>query len=300
MKSFRATVVVFSAAVALAGCKFPGAGDAKPPTGQVVARVGDHEVTLRDLQAEMGDETISDPKARKSAEQAALGNIVGRTILADAAREQGLDKTPDFAIQKERVYDTLLVQTLQQKVAGQVPQPTKQEGQEFVTGHPDIFSERKVFLVDQIRMSRPTDPAVLKSLEPLKTLDQVETVLKTDSIPYQRAGGSLDAVGADPRLVDQIMKLPPNEVFVIPGGNGLLVNQIRETKVIPFTGDPALDYAMKLIARQRNQETVQRSMRELMSKAAPNVKFNKDYAPPKPATASAGASQPVADAAKKP
>ncbi len=37
-----------------------------------------------------------------------------------------------------------------------------------------------------------------------------------------------------------------------------------------------------------------------MSKAAPSVQFNKDYAPPKPAAASAGARQPAADAAKKP
>lgn len=282
MISFRASVAVFAIGVALAGCKFPGTDDAKQPTGQVVARVGDHEITMRDLRAEMGTTNIPDPKARKSAEQVALSNIVGRTILANAAREQGIEKTPDFDLQKQRVYDSLLVQSLQQKVAADVPQPTRQEAQEFVNNHPDIFSERKVFMVDQIRMARPTDPALLQSLQPLKTLDQVENLLKTDKIPYQRGGGSLDAVGADPRLVDQVLKLPPNEVFVMPGANGLLVNQIRETKVIPFTGDPALDYAMKMIARQRTQETIQRAMSQLLSKAAPTVKFNKDYAPPKP------------------
>lgn len=296
MTSFRGALVAAAACVALAGCHFPGlGGDHKAPTGQVVANVDGREVTLRELNAELGTATFPDPKARKAAEQAALRNIVARIVLANTARQQGLDKTPDFALQKQRATDAVLAQALQQKLIAGVPQPTKEEAQTFVSSHPDTFLERKVFVVDQIRMPRvPTE--VLKSLEPLKTMEEIEVVLNKDSIPHQRSDATLDAVGADPRLVDFILKLPAGEVFVLPANEGLLVNRVKETKVVPFTGDAATQYATRWLARQRTQEVVSRSFNQYLTAAAAKVQFNKDYAPPKPSRAS----NPAASAAATP
>jgi peptidyl-prolyl cis-trans isomerase C len=282
MTTFRGALVAAAAGVALAGCHFPGLGGGhKAPTGQVVATVDGREVTLRELNAEMGAAAYPDPKTRKAAEQVALRNIVARIVLADAARKQGLDKTPDFALQKQRVIDTLLAQSLQQKLVAAVPQPTKEEAQNFISSHPDTFLERKMFVVDQIRMPRvPLE--VLKALEPLKTMEEIEAVLVKDNIPHQRVDATLDAVGADPRLVDFVLKLPANEVFVLPSNDGLMVNRIKETKVVPFTGDPATAYAIKWLARQRTQESVGRSFNQLLTASASKIQFNKDYAPPRP------------------
>ena len=289
MTSFRGALVAAAACVALAGCHFPGLdGGQKAPTGQVVATVDGREVTLRELNAEMGSAAYPDPKTRKVAEQQALRNIVARIVLANAARAQGLDKTPDFALQKQRAVDSVLAQALQQKLIAGVPQPTKDEAQNYVSSHPDTFLERKVFVVDQIRMPRvPLE--VLKALEPLKTMEEIEVVLNKDNIPHQRADATLDAVGADPRLVDFILKLPANEVFVLPANDGLLVNRVKETKVIPFTGDAATQYATKWLTRQRTQESVSRSFNQLLSASSSKIQFNKDYAPPKPVKTAAPA-----------
>jgi EpsD family peptidyl-prolyl cis-trans isomerase len=170
-----AAVVVVLTAGGLGACKFelPGSKP-KAPTGQVAATVGGQEITVRDLRAELTGAPNTDPSSLKQAEQATLRNIVGRTVLAKAAIDQGIDKTPDFAIAKKRLVDTLLVQSLQNKIAAESPPVTKEEADRFVVSHPDIFSQRKVFAIDYIRMPRPSDPAVIKALEPLKTLEQVD------------------------------------------------------------------------------------------------------------------------------
>jgi len=289
MQYSKGGLAIAMVSMTLAACHFPGLNDKKPPTGQVIAKLDGREITLRELNAETGDETFSDPKARKRAEQQALSNIVARAILANEARKQGVDKTPEFAIAKSRAVDIALVEALQRKIAADIPQPTRAEAEEFVNSNPDVFSQRKVFEVDQIRMPRPSDPAILKSLEPLKTLDQVEGLLKADKIPYQRSTGTLDAVGADPTTVEKILSLPPDEVFVIPGQNGLLVNQIRDTKIVPFTGEQAVDYAMKYITRDRTQQSISKSFNQTVGLALPAVQFNKDYAPPKPTHQGPGA-----------
>jgi hypothetical protein len=113
-------------------------------------------------------------------------------------------------------------------------------------------------------------------------MEQVEDALKQHGIAYQRVNATLDTVGLDPRMVDGIVKLPRDEIFVFPTGGALLVNQIRGATVTPFTGEAAANYARSVLLRQRSQETLQRSFSEIMSQARGKVQFNKEFAPEKP------------------
>ncbi len=295
MRIRRASALIAMTCLALGACRFPGLpGQAKAPTGQVVATVDGKEITRLELEAELSGVNTPDAKARKAVEQQALQMIVTRTILADEARKQQLDKTPDFALQRRRLEDNLLAQTLEAKVASTVPAPSDEEAQRFVTDHPDIFAQRKVFVVDTIRMARPTDPNMIKGLEPLKTLPDVETYLTANHIEHGRTSGNIDAVGMDPKMVDQIVKLPPNEVFMYPGPNGvLMVNQIRETHIVPFEGDPATKYALAVLKKQRIQEVVSRQLHEIITAQAKTVRYNDAYKPTAPAAAPTPSSAPA-------
>jgi len=296
MRIRRKSAILAIASVALlaGACHRPAilGGRGAPPTGQVVAKVAGREITLRDLQAELDGVNVTDPKQAKAVQQRALQLIVTRTLLADAALKQGLDKTPDFAVAKQRAIDGLLAQALEQKVANSVPPPAPEEVARFISANVNIFAERKIFDVDQIRFARPSDPAVLKGLEPLDTPDQVVAYLTGLHIQFARADASLDVVGMDPRLVDAITKLPAGDLFVIPNGNMMLVNAIKATRVMPLTGVEATTYATNVLKRQHLQEAVQREIGQIVSQGMKQVQFNPSYAPPMPAAggpAAAGA-----------
>jgi hypothetical protein len=117
MRRCGALASIAFACVALSAC---GEGKAKEPSGQVVATVDGQEVTLRELRAEMGNLTSSDPNQRRQLEQAALQAIVQRKILAKAAQEQKLDKSPDYALFKQRAIELSLVQALQENLIKKV------------------------------------------------------------------------------------------------------------------------------------------------------------------------------------
>ncbi|MGH7024047.1 MAG: hypothetical protein ACREEB_10715 [Caulobacteraceae bacterium] len=283
------------ALTALAGCKVPFLHSHAAPTGQVAATVNGQEVTVSEIGVELGAFNSANPKVRKLAQSAALENIVTRKLLAQAAVAQGLDKTPDFPILEQRAKDTLLAQLLEQKLAKEVPAPTQEEADNFVTEHPDMFAQRKIYIVDQLRMARPSDPAVLKALQPLKTLPQVEAQLDQDHLPYAKGVGSLDALGAEPKLIDQIVKLPPGEIFIIPSGAQLLVNQIRDTQIVPFTGPEASKFAMAWLKRQRTQDAVRKQLSAIVGKGVAEVRFNKAYAPAKKVAAPPAAASNVSE-----
>lgn len=289
MGIFKARHLLIPAvALAVSACNF-GGSKPKAPTGQVVATVGGHEITVRQLNAELNGAAPVAPAAQKEQKRAALNFMIERTVLADEARKQGIDKDPGFILLSQRAMDTLLAQQLQAKVAAAVPAITLDEATRFENANPNIFAERKIFEVDQIRMNQPSDRAILAKLQPLKTLDEVVNLLTESKIPFQRGTSTIDAVGQNPKLIDAIVALPPQEVFVFPAGNQIMINQVKSARTEPFTGDVANKYAMNVLRLERTQTAVQRQMAAILAKAKSTIVVSKDYAPAKAAPTPAAA-----------
>ena len=290
-----ATVV--SAGLLMSGCdqikKLVGGGK---PSGQVVATVDGEEITSLQLRAELGNFGSRDPKVMKAAQQQALERVILRELMAGEARKAKLDKSSDFTVQVDRGGDGLLAQLYQRKLAGKVTQPTKQEGEAYVTAHPEMFSSRKVMFVDQVIAS--PNKLTPERLRPLKSLDEIRNLLASEAIQYQQNAVVLDSLTADPRLVAGINTLAPGEVFVIPQNGSLLFNQVSTSRSVPFTGDMATAYAMNVLRQQRAGETVTKEITAMRKAAESKIVYNAAYKPAPPAKPAAkGAAAPAAPAA---
>ncbi len=278
------------AVFALTGCRF---GGSKTPTGQVVATVGAREITRRELQAELTGPAAVTPAAQKAQQQAALQRIIQRVMLANAAKDRGVDKDPSFALFSQRANEAVLAQLLESRMAASVPPPTKEEAQQFQETNPSLFAERKIFDVDQIRLSRPADPKFVAKLEPLKTLDEIANFLTQNHIVFQRGTNVMDAVGQNPKLLNAILALPPHEVFILSSENEIFVNEIQNVHTQPFVGEPATQYAQNALKSQHVQEAVIRQINGIIAKGRTTVHLSKDFEPqPAPAQKAQRPQQP--------
>lgn len=285
-KTIMAGLMMGSALLLLGGCGKKGAESLDK--GQVVATVDGKDITTGELNAELMGVNVPQGERGKAIQQAALQQIVNRTILADLARDRGLDKTPMYLLQVRRGEDSLLVQMLQRQLASQIKPPTRQEAELYMVNHPDLFANRKVFTVDQIQFEAPQDPQKLKAYEPIKTMAQFQDQLQKDGLRFRRQPATLDVITANPDLVQQVLKLPAGEIFLIPTGRAIVANQITDTKVVPFTGDQAVQYAMNMIQQQKLQDLVKRELDPKVKKARNDVKYQPGYAPPKQPAGQAG------------
>ena len=261
-----------TAALALAAC-----GNAKP-TGQVVAKVGKEEITALDLQAELGGYKAPNPQARKAAEQAALQRIIQRKVLAQAAHEQKIDRTPEYARLRIRQDELLAAKLWEDSLARAVPAPNADEAQQYIDAHPDSFAQRKIIGFDAVRFSS-SDPSLQDALKPLTTLDQVKALLDSRKIPYQPASGQVDALTADPQFVAALLKLKSTDVFAMPTGGGWTVGAVRDVKVEPVTGQPAVARATDILRVQRMREAVGRRFSAALADAQKSINYNKAYEP---------------------
>ena len=287
MKSYSVWAAAAVMCLGLTGChRF---FHASAPTGQVVATVAGKEVTLRELQAELGGATFADPKQQKAAQERALELIVARKLMANAARAQGIDKTPDFAMAEDRAIDDLLANALEAKVVKSVPAPAPDEVSRYVADHPASFSNRSIYDLDEIRFPRSNDAAIINGLRPLNTLPDIAAYLTAHKIPFQQGSGSLDALQLDPAAADAIAK-KPGEVFIIPVNNAVVMAaQIKSSKVVPVPTDQATKLATAILTRQHSEEAARREVASVLQAGVKNVQYNPAYQPPPPPKAPAAA-----------
>lgn len=281
MRKVYAAALVLAVGVSLAGCK------GQAPTGQVVAKVGNDEITVQELQRELGGFNAPDAKTRKLAEQRALQTIIERKLIAKAAAKAGVDKSPAFAIEKSRMEDNLMVQAWQKALVDSVPNPGPEQVKQYIAQHPELFANHKVYVVDQIRMPPTNDPKLLADLKPLNTLDDIAKLLSQRGIRFETGRGTMDSIALGSQIVAQVEKLPPNEIFVLPSGNLLTANRIVESRVVPVPDNVAQQVATRNIKATQAQETVQRMFGAVVTNH-PKIKvvYNKAYEPP-PAPAGA-------------
>jgi peptidyl-prolyl cis-trans isomerase C len=296
----KVTCIGLLAAVAV--LSLGGCGKAKAPTGQVVATVDGEEITLREVNAELTGYNFPDEKSRKSAQQQALRAVLNRHILAKAAKDRGLDKTPDFAVLKDRADQVVLAQQLENTIVKAVPATSKEEADRYVQDHPDLFAQRKIMVVDQLRVRGPLAPKIGEQMKPMTSLEQVAALFSQNNIEFQRTADKIDAVGSDPKFIEQVLKLKATDLFTVPVGQFIVVNQVRSTSVQPFTGEQATNYAKQLLGKQHSQDAVMREYQAILQKAQEKVTYAKDFQPAPaakgPATNAPATNAPATNAAQ--
>jgi peptidyl-prolyl cis-trans isomerase C len=278
------------AALTLSACGDKEGGELEK--GQVVATIDGKDVTVQELNAELQNANLPPnitAEQRKQVERAALQQVVNRKILADIARERGLDKTPMFLIQERRAEEGILVQMLQRQMSSSVKQPGQTEVATFIAQNPNLFAERKIFTVDQIQFQTPRDPKILQKYQPLTTMDEVAAMLKADGLQFRRAPATLDVATANPELVEQVLKLPPTEIFIIPAGQVMVANKITDTRTVPLTGPQAQQLATARLQQKAFNDMIKRDLEPKVKKAESEVKYQAGFGPPPKAGATPGA-----------
>src|SRR4051812_31962541 len=130
-----AAVALMIGASLLMGCQ-------KKPGGQVVAVVGGHEITFQDVQAQAASENIN-KAALDAARPRIVQQLVDRTILADYARDNHLDRGPEYVARRRQMDETLLAYLAFRKLVGNLSSPTAAEAKSYIAANPLMFNQRE-------------------------------------------------------------------------------------------------------------------------------------------------------------
>jgi EpsD family peptidyl-prolyl cis-trans isomerase len=268
----RRIVLAIALAFTVSACQ-------KKASGQTVAVVNNEEITASDLNAELASENASPTGTSQQARALALQNLIDRRLLADQARQEGLDKSPDFINQQRRGTEDLLIKMLLQRQISTAQVPSPNEISQFEASHPNMFANRETWSLDQLVFPLQKDPALLNKIAAAKTLDEIAQVLTGGGVQFTKASRKLDTAVIPPKIYAQLSQLKPNEPFVVPGPDRQVASVITAREPAPLAGDQARSLALNAMKRDQVQKILQDRVKSL--KGSAKIQYQPGFAPPK-------------------
>jgi hypothetical protein len=223
------------------------------------------EITQRELAAEMDLMTGAAADDPDKEREAALQQIIARKLLAREARARKLDDSPDFGLLKQRAEEAVLEAMLQRAMTRNLPAPTIEDARRYMADNPDLFAQRKLFSVEQIRVPLARGQALIDKLRPLTSLQEVEALLVKEAV--------------QPVLVKQMLALPTGEIFILPLQDSLTVNRIIEIRTASVDEGEAERFALRYLRQKGISDTLKNQLAEVMKKHKDKIRYQRGFGP---------------------
>lgn len=260
------------ASLLLASCE-------KKAEGQVVAVVNGDEITQGEVNEELKGANLPQGADIAAARKAAVQSLVQRRLLAAAAKDDGIEKDPDFLIQRKQLEDRLLVQFLAQRSARTMSRPDVGEVNAYIAANPGAFADRVIWRVNRILFPAPKDPAFLKAMEGDHSIDAIVARLRAAGIKFTQDTATLDSGALAPDAYAKIATLPQGEPFMRSQNGMVVVGTVIGKDAAPITGDQARAAATDRLMGQRVNSRLEERLKTL--KASAKIQYQPGFAPPK-------------------
>lgn len=234
-----------------------------PADGQVLAIVNGEEITIPELNAEARARglVIGNDAALRAA---LLQELIDRRLLAQTARKEGLDRTPDYILQSRRAAELTLVQELAEVSGHAAREPTPQQLSAFIAANPQAFGQRAVVTVEQMSLPGPVPATKAAAVAAAPSLEQAAALLGNPGLASAKAMQTWDTAQLDPDSAVRLLQAPTNEIMVLhpPGSGWLAVRKINATpSPVPPNQQAAAASALlkQASARQASAQLLQRA-----------------------------------------
>jgi len=259
----------------------------RKPTGQSVAVVNGEEISAGELNGELQMANVPPSADQKLARQQLLQGLIDRRLLAQAARKNGVDKSPEFLSRQRRLTDELLIAMNAERQAGSQKLPDQAAVDAFIAQNPYQFGQRQILALQQIAIEAPSDPKALAPLADAHSLDAVAATLTRLKIPFTRTSGRLDTASVPADALKRIFALPATEPFVLPANGKLYANVIVGREPVQMSQDDMRKAAMAALRQQNTRNGLAADVKQLRSTA--KIEYQPGYAPVANGTPAAGA-----------
>ena len=251
----------------------------KAPSGQVVATMGDIEITRSQLDAELQAQNIA-PNQRAKAEPAVLQSLIDRALFVQAAEKQKLQQTPAVVINMDRARSMILEKAyLDRSLTSLRTPPSQVDIERYVSNHPEIADDRAMLSGSQIRFAMTDDPAFKTAIERTMTMPELVQLLRSRDLPVEEAPLTLDTATVPSPMLVQIRNARPGEPIVaVNAGEAAAISINGRTAKIASPAETN-SIASQRIVNERLLKAVED--RRLALRSAVKISYAKGMSPAK-------------------
>ena len=279
-------------AVALAGCG--NKDDAKLAT-EVAAKVGAEEISVQQINQVLSraNSANATPAAMQALRREVLEKLIDQQLAVGQALENKLHRAPEVAAQIESARREVLARAYIQQVAAALPKPTAEETRKYFNDHPQLFSERRVYSLQEIVVSAAAGANVAEQLRAQvaagKSMEDIAAFLKGRDVRFAGGAATRAAEQIPLELLGKLHALKDGQTTVIDGAQGYTVLRVVSSQSVPVQEASALPRIEQFLLNQRGAEAVSKNIKELRAKAT--ISYVGDFAQSKRSAGNTAAGQ---------
>lgn len=245
--------------------------------GQTVAVVNGEEITASELNAELANANLPPDADKKQVTARVLQTMIDRRLLAQQAREENLDKSPEFLSRQRRLTEDLLIGMLAQRQMNTAQLPAAAEIAQMEASRPQMFGQREIWSLEQLQYPTPTDAGLQQRIGATKSLEDLAAILSKAGVSFQRGRNRIDTSVVPTDMYRRILALPKGEPFIVPAGGRSVASVIVEREPAPRTGAEARPVAVAAIRRENGAKFMEDRVKSL--RQAAKIEYKEGYGP---------------------
>ena len=298
MHGFKKVYLPLLVAMLAAGCgdKDEAATEEKVPT-QVAAKVNGTELTVHQVNYALQRIPNLDKDQTEAATLQAVRNLVDQELLLQKALSDKLDRDPMVVQALDASRRQILAEAYMSRKLGTPAEPSDAEVTEYFNQHPELFSKRKIYRLQEISIKAPKDKhdAIRARLGASRTLDEFAKWLKAEDLPVKAAQGVKTAEQLPLQMLPQLAKMPDGQAMVVNTPDGLMVIVLADSQMQPVTLEQSKPAIARLLQTQAQQKAAKAELDAL--KAAAKIEYMGEFVDAgKEADAAAAPAEPAAAA----
>lgn len=269
-------VVMALALATLASC---GARENKPATTQVVARVDGDEITVHQINAVLAQNPNLTPEGAASAKREILDRLIDQKVAAQQALRRQLDRSPKFLLAMEASRADILARALLEELARAQPRPSPEETRKYYAAHPELFSQRREFVLESISFAASTETRTELQHRVAKAVSMkaIAEWLKSRNVDFSESQSMRGAEEVPLPMLPWVHAMKDGEIQLIDEGGGRFqVIRLAASRPAPMDEATATPRIQQFLFNRALGEAIDREMKQL--KSAARIEFLGEFA----------------------
>lgn len=255
-------ILILISAVGLAGC---GSKDKK--ASQTLARVNGIDITVLQLNDEIKRANVQADQQEVASKQL-LESLIDRQLILEEAMRSKIDRSPEVVQAIERAKAQIIAQAYLQSIMSKVAKPTKAEIDDYYQKHPEFFSKRKQFYLDQLIIPDKNFSDDLKLfIDTAKTQQEVADWMDQHGVQYTRGQVIRSTMDLPAEAASKLMELPKGQLFLVREGDNRVLNVIVAIKDSPVKAANVAPLIEQFLTNEKMKEVAKAEIAHLRSQA---------------------------------
>jgi peptidyl-prolyl cis-trans isomerase C len=262
LKRVLCGALVLVTVVGLVAC-----GNKEKKAGQALVRVNGEEITVLQVNDELKRAGVKADQ-QEAASRQLLESLIDRQLIMDEAMRNKIHRTPEVTQAIERAKAQIIAQAYLKRIEAKVAKPSKAEIDNYFLKHPEYFTQRKQYDMQQIVIATKDFSNELRSvIDSAKSLDLVAAWLDRHNVRYSRGRLSRSTADMPEPIVAKIKEMKKSQIFIVNDGENSLLNFITDVKDSPVTLKDAVPQIEQYLINSKTREVADAEIAHLRSLA---------------------------------